>query len=259
MVYPGRIYRIDNLENSNFYIGQTRNSLRRRLNDHRSEARRGDVNMVLYNAMRKYGPEMFTIEDVEVFECETRQELVSIMNEREKFYIETLRPPYNTAPGGLGHTGVTWTETRRLKFKELMSGPNNPNYGKPMNDDTKQKLSEALKGRIIPREVRDKTSRTMTGVPKTAEMRRKLSEAKKGCAMPRGAASKKAIPVDQFDKNGNFIKKFGSTVEAAEDARCQRSGITMCCKGKLSTSGGFIWKYALQTSSLGGVELSTDG
>jgi len=255
----GRIYRIDNLENLNFYIGQTRNSLSRRLNDHRSEARRGEVNMILYNAMRKYGPEMFTIEDVEVFECETRQELVSIMNAREKFYIETLRPPYNTAPGGLGHTGVTWTEARRLKFKELMSGPNNPNYGKPMDDDTKQKLSEALKGRIIPQEVRDKTSRTMKGVPKTAEMRRKLAEANKGRAMPRGAASKKSIPVSQFDKSGIFIKTHGSLAEAAETASCQRSGITMCCKGKLSTSGGFIWKYAIQTSSLGGEELSTDG
>lgn len=54
MVYIGRVYRIDNLENGNFYIGQTRNSLSRRFTDHKSEARRGNVNMILYNAMQKY-------------------------------------------------------------------------------------------------------------------------------------------------------------------------------------------------------------
>lgn len=54
MLYTGRIYRIDNLEN----IGQTRNTLARRFTDHKCEARRGNVNMVLYNAMRKYGPDM---------------------------------------------------------------------------------------------------------------------------------------------------------------------------------------------------------
>lgn len=259
MLYTGRVYRIDNLENMNFYIGQTRNSLCRRLNDHRSEARRGDVNMILYNAMRKYGPEMFTIEDIEVIDCQTRDELSAKLNEREKFYIGTLEPPYNTAPGGLGHTGVAWTEERRIKFKELMTGPNNPNYGKPLSDETKRKLSDSLKGRTISDETRRKTSLTMKGVPKSKEMCQKLSASMKGKAMPRGAASKKAIVVDQFDKNGNFIKTFGSIIEAAKEAGCHSSGITLCCKGKLSTSGGFVWKYSDQTSSLGGVALSGEG
>ena len=90
MLYTGRIYRIDNLENQNFYIGQTRMNLSRRFTDHKSEARRGEVNMVLYNAMRKYGVEMFTIEDIEVVEASTKEELSKILNEREIFYISTL-------------------------------------------------------------------------------------------------------------------------------------------------------------------------
>lgn len=257
MVYTGRVYRIDNLENMNFYIGQTRNSLSRRLTDHRSEARRGEVNMVLYNAMRKYGPEMFTIEDVEVFECETRKELSDKLNEKEKYYIETLSPPYNTAPGGLGHTGVPWTEERRIKFKERMSGPGNHNFGKPQTEEVKQKLSDALKGRVISEETRRKTSASLKGVPKTPEMRQKLSVSTQGRIMPKGSRSKKAVAVDQFDKDGNFIKTFGSLIEAAEEAGCHRSGITICCKGRTKTSGGFAWKY--HTSSLGGVELSMDG
>ena len=54
MVYEGRIYRIDNLDNGNFYIGQTRMTLSKRFTDHKSEARRGKVMVTLYNAMRKY-------------------------------------------------------------------------------------------------------------------------------------------------------------------------------------------------------------
>lgn len=243
MLYTGRVYRIDNLENGNFYIGQTRTSLSRRFNDHKSEARRGEVNMVLYNAMRKYGVEMFTIEDIELVETETKDELSKKLNEREVYFIATLKPPYNTAPGGLGHTGIEWTEERRRRFKELMSGENNPNFGKPLSDETKEKLSTALKGRVIPEDVRKKTSETMRGVPKSEETRKKMSEARRGWSMPRGKDSKKAIAIDQYDKEGNFVKSFGSISDAANEIGCQSSGICFCLKGKLQTSAGFVWKY----------------
>jgi group I intron endonuclease len=243
MVYTGRIYRIDNLENGNFYIGQTRTSLSRRFTDHKSDARRGNVNMVLYNAMRKYGVDLFTIEDVEVLEANTKEELTQILNERETHFIATLNPPYNTAPGGLGHTGIPWTDERRQKFKELMSGENNPNYGKQLSDETKEKLSMALKGRIISDETRKKTSETMKGVPKSEETRQRMSDARKGWSMPKGKDSKKAIAIDQYDKDGNFIKTFGSITDASEKLGCQRSGICFCLKGKIQTSAGFVWKY----------------
>ena len=243
MVYTGRVYRIDNLENEKFYIGQTRTSLSRRFSDHKSESRSGKVNMVLYNAMRKYGTEMFTIEDVEVFEADTKEELSKILNEKETYYISTLKPKYNTAPGGLGHTGGKWTEERREKFKTLMSGENNPNYGKPLSEETKEKLSMALKGRIIPEEVRQKTSSTMKGVQKSEETRKKMSEARKGWSMPKGKDSPKAVSINQYDKEGNFIKTFGSISVAAEEVGCQKSGIVFCLKGRLKSSAGYVWKY----------------
>lgn len=243
MLYTGRVYRIDNLENGNFYIGQTRSSLSRRFNDHKSEARRGEVNMVLYNAMRKYGVEMFTIEDIEVIEAETKDELSKKLNEREVYFIATLNPQYNTAPGGLGHTGIEWTEERRQRFKELMSGENNPNFGKPLSVETKEKLRTALKGRVITEESRKKTSETMKGVPKSAETRKRMSEAQKGHSAPKGKDSKKAIAIDQYDKEGNFIKSFGSIKDAANEIGCQSSGICFCLKGKIQTSAGFVWKY----------------
>lgn len=244
MLYEGRIYRIDNLDNGNFYIGQTRMTLSKRFTDHKSEARRGQVMVTLYNAMRKYGVDMFTIEDVEVLQAATKEELVRLLNDREIYYISTLKPPYNEAPGGLGHTGVLWTEERRENFKRLMSGENNHNYGKHLSDDTKEKLSASLKGRIISEESRKKTSETMKGVPKSEETRRKMAEAQKGHKMAKGKDSKKAIAIHQFDKDGNFVKEFGSIADAANELACQRSGICFCLKGRIKSSAGYVWKYA---------------
>ena len=250
-MYRGYIYRIDNLENGNFYIGQTRMTLSKRFTDHKSEARRGKVMVTLYNAMRKYGIDMFTIEPIEVIEAQTKEELTDLLNQREIHYISTLKPPYNEAPGGLGHTGVEWTEERRSNFKKLMSGENNPNYGKPLSDETKAKLSSALKGRVITEESRKKRSETMKGVPKSDETRKRMSEVRKGWEMPKGKDSKKAVPVEQYDINGNLIKIFGSVIDASREVGCQ--GISLCLKGRLKTSGGFVWKYHQQKQSHQGV------
>lgn len=244
MLYTGRVYRIDNLENGNFYIGQTRTSLSRRFTDHKCESRRGQANMVLYNAMRKYGVDMFTIEDIEVVEAETKDELIRMLNNRETHFITVLKPPYNTAPGGLGHTGIPWTDERRQKFKELMSGENNHNFGKPLSVETKERLSMALRGRIISDESRQKISETMKGVPKSEETRKRMSEARRGWVMPKGKDSKKAILIKQYDKDGNFIKDFGSVTDAANELGCQKSGISFCLKGRIQTSAGYVWKYA---------------
>jgi len=70
-----------------------------------------------------------------------------------------------------------------------------------------------------------------------------MSEVRKGWSMPKGKDSKKAVAVDQYDKDGNFIQSFGSIADAAHEIGCQRSGIVFCLKGRLSTSAGFVWKY----------------
>jgi group I intron endonuclease len=166
------------------------------------------------------------------------------MNEREIYYISTLKPAYNAAPGGLGHTGVVWSEERRRLFKERMSGKNNPNFGKPISEETRKKLSEALKGRIISEETRNKTSQTMKRIQISEETRKKINEARKGRKMPSGKDSKRAVSIDQFDLEGNFLKTFGSIADAASELRCQRSGICFALKGRIKTSAGYVWKYS---------------
>lgn len=54
---------------------------------------------------------------------------------------------------------------------------------------------------------------------------------------------KGAKPVMQYAKDGTFIKEFPSIREAAESIGKYGADLTSCCKGKLKTAYGFIWRY----------------
>jgi hypothetical protein len=51
-------------------------------------------------------------------------------------------------------------------------------------------------------------------------------------------------PVSQYSKEGEFLATFPSSREAARQLNLDSSSITKCCKGKLKTTGGFVFKYA---------------
>lgn len=62
----GIIYKITNLVNNKVYIGQTKQTLKRRYAHHLSSARHRDN--YLYRAMRKYKVENFKIEQIDTAE-----------------------------------------------------------------------------------------------------------------------------------------------------------------------------------------------
>jgi predicted hydrocarbon binding protein len=64
------------------------------------------------------------------------------------------------------------------------------------------------------------------------------------------AKRKQAIPVHQYDKQGNFIKEWESKGQAAEWVKEQTgktsnitSQIKDCILGRQKTAYGYIWKY----------------
>lgn len=243
--FTGYVYKITNIVNNKIYIGQTSNTLNKRFINHKSEARRTKIDTPIYRAMRKHGTENFKIESLVEIKVNSKDELHEILNKLEVYYIEKLKPDYNSAPGGLGSTGVTWTEERREKFKELMSGENNPCFGKPKSEETRKKLSDALKGRVISEESRRKTSETMKGVAKSEETRQRMKEAasKRTNKLPTGKDHHNSKSIIQFDLEGNQIKVFESIHQAAKELSIQPNGICLCCKGKLKKTGGFIFRY----------------
>lgn len=52
--------------------------------------------------------------------------------------------------------------------------------------------------------------------------------------------------INQYDLQGNFIKKWNSVIEAEEYLNKKRAsvGICSCCKGRLKKSYGYRWEYA---------------
>lgn len=54
---------------------------------------------------------------------------------------------------------------------------------------------------------------------------------------------KKWKKVIQYDKNMNFINEFVSITEAQEKTSINKSNIVQCCKKKVKTAGGYIWRY----------------
>jgi group I intron endonuclease len=236
----GYIYRIDNLENGKFYIGQTIQTIQQRWNDHVSDTRNLSDEMVIHLAMRKYGIDAFTMEPIHTIERETKTDLKKKLNELEIQEIEQLKPEYNIAKGGLGHTGVTIP-----RF-----GADNHFYGKKHTEETKRRLSEASKGRRL-------------GVKLSEETKRKMSECKKGDKHPfknnpefrlRAIQNMQSLiqankkHVMQFTKDDMFVQEFESVNEAAESINVTPSSLTICLKGRSNTSGGFKWKYS--TSSV---------
>ena len=54
--------------------------------------------------------------------------------------------------------------------------------------------------------------------------------------------SKEVVQIEK--QNGSVIKTWDSATEAAEFLGIFNTSISMCCHGKLKTSGGFLWKFA---------------
>lgn len=50
--------------------------------------------------------------------------------------------------------------------------------------------------------------------------------------------------INQYTKDGVFISQWPSMSEAARQLVIAQQNICNCCKGKIKSCGGYIWKYA---------------
>lgn len=100
-MYEGYIYLITNKINGKGYIGQTSKDIIKRWKQHLSHSKYEDTH--LYNAMRKYGIDNFSICELDKVKCNTTQELNDLLNKLEIKYIssyDTYKNGYNLTIGG---------------------------------------------------------------------------------------------------------------------------------------------------------------
>lgn len=192
----GHIYCICCLANGKLYIGQTVKSIEKRFKEHKQAAKRG-VPYRLYSAMRKYGVENFTIEEIIQVSAPNRQALkakLCYIEERLIKRLQTKEFGYNSTDGGDGAVGTVWTEERRAKAREAAKIHFAKYWGHKHSEESRRKISESNKGRLpsmkgkhLSEEAKQKISKANSGhigafrgETLSKEHRRKISESKKG-------------------------------------------------------------------------------
>jgi group I intron endonuclease len=226
----GCVYKITNLINGKVYIGQTAN-LRKRFNCY--NCNKAKAQQKLHNAFIKYGWCNFKMEAIAFARFGDE------LNNLEKFIISTydaVKNGYNIQNGG-NSAGKHSAETRK-KMSENSMGSKNKNYGKPMTDEQKNKISQSNKGKKRSEDDKIKMSESHKGKKLSEYQKRKISEGQ-------------YKNIEQYDKDGKCINVFNSVKAAAEHLskitnrgfRSVESCIANCARGKINSSGGYKWKY----------------
>lgn len=69
-------------------------------------------------------------------------------------------------------------------------------------------------------------------------------------------SSKNHKIINQYDKNGGFVKQWHGFVEIENELRFDKRNIQSCCKNRIPSAYGFIWRYANEQNN---IQLACDG
>jgi hypothetical protein len=86
------------------------------------------------------------------------------------------------------------------------------------------------------------------GVKRSAETRKRMSENNVNRGKF-GVEHNRSKSINQYDKQGNFIRRWDSISDAARKLSIHRSGISACLIKKTKSAGGFIWRYVDEVGS----------
>ena len=222
------IYKITNLINGHFYIGQSVD-IKQRFAGHKTSAKNlqhKDHNAPIHLAMAKYGCENFSYEILE--ECDRSQ-----LNDREVFWIDFLQGTKN------GNYNILAGGQDRIKFddKPVEMYDLNGVYIKTVSSATEAaKLLGVNRSSIYG--VLHKERSTCKGY------QLKYQEDSKTIIKPFISKQGGKKAVYQIDPNTKkILEKFNSVAEAARQTGGDSSSISKVCRGKLKTCMGYMWKY----------------
>lgn len=149
----GFIYLIRNTVNGHAYIGQTRKTVERRWKAHLSDAQRIDKLIPLYCAIRKHGPDVFTVRTLTTARDQTSLDL------KERILIRAYcamnsKIGYNCRAGG--------------------------EAGGSLSDETRARISAAKRGKKQSPEANEKRSLTQRGRKQSPEWVEKRASRRRG-------------------------------------------------------------------------------
>lgn len=234
------VYKHTNTANGKVYIGITSTSVNERSG---SNGKNYKKNTLFYRAIEKYGWDAFSHEvvftGISMEEAARREvELISVYNSTNPDF------GYNISAGGEGgRAGVPYSDEERNLHSKLMSGENNPCYGKYGSDhpafgckhtaESRMAVSNALKGRVYSEETLKKMSDARKAIGAWSGDKNPMSGKTYGSA----PHARKILCVDTGEV-------FDSVKRAAESVGVFSTSITATCAGRQKTCGGLHWEYA---------------
>lgn len=252
------IYKITNSITSKVYIGKTCEKVERRFNNHLSMARGSYCNTHLYNAIRKYGEDNFSVEII----ADSIPEF--LVNAYESYWIKHYNSyvnGYNSTLGGDGSSGTVWSQ-------EVIKKRADSNRGRKRTEEQKERIRQGLKTRVLPSGFGERVSKSLKGRKLSKSHVEAISKGNKGrkCSEDCKKAISKAMKGRKFsnehkikisqalvdNNNANrtsvvcldTMEVFNSVAEAGR-AKGMSSyfHISSCCTGKRKTAGGYRWAW----------------
>ena len=210
MIYT--VYQHRNLKNGKSYIGMTSLNPKRRWNNglgYKNNSKMwSDIQNSDWNTDWEHNI---------LGQFEKKQEALNV-EEMFIWLFNSTNDGYNISSYGSGNYERTEEQKRKMSESHI---------GKHLSEEHKKKMSEALSGekaywygKHLSEETKKKQSASMTGNHNSPTK-----------------------PVLQFSKDGEFIAEYQSIREAERQTGCKSESVCRCCKGRLKTCGGFIWKY----------------
>ena len=173
------IYKLTSKTSGKHYIGQTKNTLTKRLYGHTASAR-GKSNNHIHNAIRKYGIDDFDIsiieDDIPMASDLKLKTLIS--NIREIAYVKAFNSyeeGYNMDMGGGLKVGYIVTQETRDKISEATKGKKK----KPFTEEHKENIRKVTTGKSHSTETRKKIGDKARGVklpPRSYEQKKKYAK-----------------------------------------------------------------------------------
>ncbi len=245
------IYIIKNKINDKVYIGQTKGTINKRWNGHKSRANKGS-NLVIHSAMRLHGIENFNIE---LLECvETLEEANKKEFELVNQFNSKCPNGYNMVDGG-NVEFLNATEPKSIQHKQKLQNSHTKNAkpiiqfdiatGKLIKewDSSKELLRNGFARQNIINLCKSSNNfGYIYGFGWCYKQNYDLIEDKVFFANPNYNPHGKTI--QSLDKEGNVVKTYSKIIDAANEHKCNPCSISDVLKGRTKTCKGLFWKYA---------------
>jgi group I intron endonuclease len=225
------IYKITNKINGKFYIGQSVD-IERRFMEHKTP--HGTITSIKL-AMRKYGKENFLFEVIE--ECSEED-----LDEREMYWIATLKPQYNRCSGGTGSKNHHVSEETRAELSQKSRA-----YWDRLPDEKKQSIINNLSGHPIGYSPSEETKQKLRAANLGKKQSIETIEKRKETFMRKKANG--YVQTNSSHKKKVICKETRTVYESvkavAESIGCTASHVTHCLKDSSRTCKGFHFEYVV--------------